>query len=78
MVKNPDEKQRLDDVLYYSLEACRIAGILLQPVMPTKMNSLLTRLGVSEEDRYFKNAGQLTENERPLGEIDGVLFPRLK
>lgn len=78
LVKNPDEKQRLNDVLYYSLEACRIAGILLQPVMPTKMDSLLTRLGVSKNDRYFKNAIQLTKVERPLGELDGVLFPRLQ
>lgn len=46
--------------------------------MPTKMNSLLTRLGVTKNDRYFKNACKLTENERPLGEIDGVLFPRIK
>ncbi|GAA5800065.1 hypothetical protein HPULCUR_005487 [Helicostylum pulchrum] len=78
LVKNPDEKKRLDTVLFYSLEACRIAGILLQPVMPTKMERLLTRLGVSESDRYFKDACKLTQTERPLGEIDGVLFPRLK
>ncbi|KAI8091280.1 tRNA synthetases class I (M)-domain-containing protein [Gilbertella persicaria] len=77
MAKNPEEKERLNTVLFYSLEACRVAGILLQPVMPTKMSSLLTRLGVSEEHRYFKDAASLTESLRPLGELDGVLFPRL-
>lgn len=78
LVKDANEKQRLDAVLFYSLEACRVAGILLQPVMPSKMDSLLTRLGVPENDRFFKDASRLAVNERPLGEIDGVLFPRLK
>lgn len=65
-------------MLYYSLEACRVAGILLQPVMPTKMERLLNRLGVSQEDRYFKDASKLVGTERPLGEADGVIFPKLK
>lgn len=46
--------------------------------MPTKMDDLLTRLGVSCEDRYFDNAGKLTVEQRPLGELNGVLFPRLQ
>ncbi|KAI8642144.1 tRNA synthetases class I (M)-domain-containing protein [Parasitella parasitica] len=78
MAKQPQDKERLDTVLYYSLEACRVAGILLQPVMPTKMNHLLTRLGVSKENRLFKNAIEMDLGERPLGKIDGVLFPHLR
>lgn len=77
MAKQPQDKERLDTVLYYSLEACRVAGILLQPVMPTKMEHLLTRLGVSNENRYFKDAIKMNSDERPLGKIEGVLFPRL-
>ncbi|GAN11483.1 methionyl-tRNA synthetase [Mucor ambiguus] len=77
MAKQSQDNERLSTVLYYSLEACRVAGILLQPVMPTKMDLLLTRLGVSPQDRYFKNAAQLELKERPLGQIEGVLFPRL-
>ncbi|KAG2199540.1 hypothetical protein INT46_001240 [Mucor plumbeus] len=77
MAKQPQDKERLDTVLYYSLEACRVAGILLQPVMPTKMERLLTRLGVSNENRYFKDAIKMNSDERPLGKIEGVLFPRL-
>lgn len=46
--------------------------------MPTKMNELLTSLGVSHEERYFKDAKKLVEKERPLGEMGGVLFPRIK
>jgi methionyl-tRNA synthetase len=77
MAKNPEEKERLDTVLFYSLEACRVAGILLQPVMPTKMENLLTRLGVSNDQRFFKDALKYSEQARQLGEIDGVLFPKL-
>jgi methionyl-tRNA synthetase len=77
LAKDPEEKERLNTVLFYSLEACRVAGILLQPVMPTKMEQLLTRLGVSSEQRLFKNALTYSEQERQLGEIDGVLFPKL-
>lgn len=77
MAKQSQDKERLDTVLYYSLEACRVAGILLQPVMPTKMDLLLTRLGVAPQDRYFKDAAQLELKQRPLGQIEGVLFPRL-
>ncbi|KAG1156522.1 hypothetical protein G6F37_007529 [Rhizopus arrhizus] len=77
LVKKPEEKERLDTVLSYSLEACRIAGILLQPVMPTKMDKLLNDLGVSREERYFKDAKTLKDVERPLGERNTVLFPRL-
>lgn len=76
-MKKPEEKERLDTVLSYSLEACRIAGILLQPVMPTKMDKLLNDLGVPHEERYFKDAKTLKDVERPLGERNTVLFPRL-
>ncbi|KAI8355113.1 tRNA synthetases class I (M)-domain-containing protein [Choanephora cucurbitarum] len=77
LAKKPEEKDRLDTILFYSLEACRVAGILLQPVMPTKMASLLDRLGVAEDQRYFEHATQLSSQPKPLGNMDGVLFPRL-
>ncbi|KAI9471803.1 MAG: tRNA synthetases class I (M)-domain-containing protein [Benjaminiella poitrasii] len=77
LANNSKENERLDTVLFYSLEACRVAGILLQPVMPSKMASLLTRLGVSPNKRFFKDATQLDPTGRPLVEIDNVLFPKL-
>lgn len=63
--------------LYAGLEVLRIAGILLQPVMPQKMSELLQRLGVS--DVTFAAAtkwglmapGQKVEKGSPL-------FPRLE
>ncbi|KAI8071664.1 tRNA synthetases class I (M)-domain-containing protein [Gongronella butleri] len=71
-----EDQERLDAVLYYALESCRLAGILLQPVMPTKMGELLTRLGVPADHRSLLHT-QLTHPLRPLGPASGVLFPKL-
>ncbi|KAI8980507.1 tRNA synthetases class I (M)-domain-containing protein [Pilobolus umbonatus] len=78
LVKNPAQVDKLNRVLYYSLEACRVAGILLQPIMPTKMNSLLDRLSVPQEQRSFKDAFALLETERKIVNSSEVLFPPLK
>ena len=40
-------------VLYVTIEALRIAAILLQPIMPGSMERLLDLLGVATEDRAF-------------------------
>ncbi|RCI05033.1 methionyl-tRNA synthetase [Rhizopus stolonifer] len=77
LAKKPEEKERLDTVLYYSLEACRVAGILLQPVMPTKMEHLLNDLGVPLQERYIQHARMMADSERLLGERSTVLFPKL-
>ncbi|KAI8146892.1 tRNA synthetases class I (M)-domain-containing protein [Fennellomyces sp. T-0311] len=76
--KDPSQKDRLNAVLYYAIESCRVAGILLQPVLPSKMDTLLTRLGVPNNKRSLSDA-QVQLPERPLGENrEPVLFPRLK
>ncbi|KAI8099181.1 tRNA synthetases class I (M)-domain-containing protein [Halteromyces radiatus] len=74
--KLKDQPERRNQVLYYALESCRVAGILLQPVMPTKMDELLSRLGVPENQRSFSDAA-LSCEMRLLGPSTGVLFPRL-
>ncbi|KAI9279190.1 tRNA synthetases class I (M)-domain-containing protein [Sporodiniella umbellata] len=76
LAKKAEEKERLDTVLWYSLEACRVAGILLQPAMPSKMNQFLNDLGVSSEERYLEHAKQMTKMERALGPKAEVIFPR--
>ncbi|KAI9302214.1 tRNA synthetases class I (M)-domain-containing protein [Cunninghamella echinulata] len=72
------DQERLNTVLYYSLESCRISGILLQPIMPTKMKELLNRLGVPENERSLPFATTLTKESRSLGPLTkNVLFPKL-
>ncbi|KAI7867873.1 tRNA synthetases class I (M)-domain-containing protein [Spinellus fusiger] len=78
-LKGEADKAQLDAVLFYTTEACRISGTLLQPVMPTKMRTLLDRLGVSLDQRTFIHAklGAMGEQQRALGNDTGVLFNKL-
>lgn len=58
LVKNPDRESRtlLNLVIYNCAEALRIAGILLQPIMPTKAALLLNELGVRPDRRTIEFA----------------------
>ncbi|KAM0272462.1 hypothetical protein ACHAPA_002213 [Fusarium lateritium] len=48
---DPGAQVRLDWVIYRCAEALRIAGIFLQPVMPSRAAELLDGLGVKQERR---------------------------
>ncbi|KAI1040242.1 hypothetical protein LB505_005374 [Fusarium chuoi] len=65
IVKEQDAnaRTRLNWVIYRSAEALRIAGILLQPVMPEKATQLLDGLGVKPERRTVEYA-------RPDADLD--------
>ncbi|KAG6007231.1 hypothetical protein E4U21_006250 [Claviceps maximensis] len=58
LVKAPDSNSRLllNLVIYNCAEALRIAGILLQPIMPTKADVLLNELGVARDRRSVEFA----------------------
>jgi methionyl-tRNA synthetase len=83
--KQPDRdtSERLEEVLFLCTEALRIAGILLQPYMPTKAALLLDMLGVDEKKRSLKFAAPdmdytYGKSKVPVGKgQDGVLFPPL-
>lgn len=72
--ENPKEA---GEVLHIALEVLRVTGQLLLPIMPQKMNELLSRLSVTE--RSFENAcawssiagGTLIQKGEPL-------FPRIE
>ena len=49
-------QKRLQTILYFTLETVRIAALMLQPIMPTKMGKLLDDLGVEKEERTWENA----------------------
>ncbi|KAE9982584.1 hypothetical protein BLS_005833 [Venturia inaequalis] len=80
---NPETSEKLDEVLFLCTEALRIAGILLQPYMPTKAALLLDMLGVEENKRsleFAKPSVDFTygESKVPVGKShEGVLFPPL-
>ncbi|KAF9881085.1 hypothetical protein CkaCkLH20_01235 [Colletotrichum karsti] len=54
--KNPKSQAALHEVIYVTSEAVRSAGILLQPIMPTKMGQLLDLIGVDADKRRFQDA----------------------
>ncbi|KAM0453837.1 hypothetical protein ACHAPV_008775 [Trichoderma viride] len=60
LVKNQDPESRvlLNWVIFNSAEALRIAGILLQPIMPTKASELLDALGVGPDKRTIEFAAK--------------------
>ncbi|KAH6893080.1 tRNA synthetases class I (M)-domain-containing protein [Thelonectria olida] len=83
--KSPQSQLLLNWVIYKSADALRIAGILLQPIMPTKSKQLLDDLGVKAERRTieFAEMGKdLDFGTEPVprkraveAKWDGVLFP---
>lgn len=54
--EDPNAKVLINWVIYECAEAVRIAGILLQPIMPTKAEELLDNLGVDRERRTVEFA----------------------
>ncbi|XP_014561553.1 hypothetical protein COCVIDRAFT_33539 [Bipolaris victoriae FI3] len=75
--------EEVDKIIYLASEALRITGILLQPYMPNKTNTLLDQLGVQPDRRtleYCKPGADL-DYGTPLVELGGmykgVLFPPL-
>lgn len=71
------DKARAGSVLYDCAEALRIAAIILHPVMPERMNTLLGRLGVPVEKFRLSDicwGGLRADAKLSAGE---VLFPRI-
>lgn len=83
---DPGERRWLDTVLHVSLECLRVYGILLQPVVPGLAHTILSRLGVTPEERSWDSLNFLMRSEgrdcglegRALGPDLGVLFTRLE
>jgi methionyl-tRNA synthetase len=55
--ENPADRQRFGTVLYTTLEAVRIAALLVQPVMPESAGKLLDLLGQPADQRSFAELG---------------------
>jgi len=74
------EDARLDEVLWASAEALRVATVLLSPVMPSSAATILERLGAPErsvgELRLGRDATLRADGERRLTRGE-ALWPRL-
>ncbi|MBS1826867.1 MAG: methionine--tRNA ligase [Acidobacteria bacterium] len=79
MVKEPDAQPALDATLYTALEVCRIATVLMHPILPDSTRKIWAQLGMTEpieQQRISETAwGQLPAGQK-IGTPEGV-FPRL-
>ncbi|KAF9099419.1 methionyl-tRNA synthetase [Mortierella sp. AD031] len=82
LVKEPENHERLQTVLWYAMESTRMAALFLQPIMPTKTAEILDQLDVRKDERSWEHAkigrGWAKDTEsRKL--ISGTpMFPPLK
>lgn len=56
LIKDAENNDRVQRIIYNAAEACRVVGILLQPYMPGKAKELLDMLGVADSYRTFQHA----------------------
>ena len=87
-VKEPwnlkESPSELNVVLYESIESLRVAGILLQPIVPELSNRLLDGIGIPKEERSLGfakyNLDGVTRQDMQLHIFDGklVLHPKLE
>jgi methionyl-tRNA synthetase len=73
--ESADDQERFRTVLYVTLEAVRVAALLVQPVMPDSAAALLDLLGQPESERDFTALGRRLEPGTALPTPAGV-FPR--
>lgn len=73
--ESPEDQQRFRTVLYTTLEAVRVAALLIQPVMPDSAAKLLDLLGQAADARTFAAVGTRLTPGTALPTPVGV-FPR--
>jgi methionyl-tRNA synthetase len=71
----PQDQERFRTVLYTTLEAVRVAALLVQPVMPTSAARLLDLLGQPQDNRSFTAIATRLAPGTTLPAPSGI-FPR--
>ena len=78
------DQNRADRIIFLCADALRVCGILLQPYMPSKMETLLDMLGVRRDARGFDKARYAADADYGTSTLGlgkghkGVLFPPLR
>ncbi|KAG0050859.1 methionyl-tRNA synthetase [Gryganskiella cystojenkinii] len=86
LVKDYTQQDRLEIVLWYAMESSRLAGLMLQPFMPTKAAEILDQLAIQEDERSwdFAKLGRgwkttsSSEKRKLKDEAGAPIFPHLK
>ncbi|KAK3850665.1 hypothetical protein Pcinc_042642 [Petrolisthes cinctipes] len=86
-LKNQPDRTKLDSVLRLALEAVRVAGVMLQPVVPSLASQLLDTLGIQQQQHYrsWQALSSVFDNPRESGLLDShplgprrTLFAKIK
>ncbi|KAG0345375.1 methionyl-tRNA synthetase [Podila humilis] len=82
LAKDPNGQERLNTVLWYSMESVRLAALLLQPIMPTKSAEILDQLGIRSNERTWEHIAiglgwQAENGARYLKSGNTPVFPPL-
>lgn len=76
LAKDPSQGERLDQVLYTLVEACRVLAVLLWPVMPDTAVAIYRQLRMTDTpDRFERSAWGGLSAGHEVGE-PSPLFPR--
>ena len=76
LAKDPEQAERLGEVLYNLAEGCRLLAVWLQPYLPTTSNRILEQLNLPPDLVNIAEAewGELTEGHKI--NAPEALFPR--
>ena len=81
LAKKPESAKALDQVLWSSAEALRVAAVLLAPIMPTSSEEILRRLGAPaaaiSDLGLYRDAAMGAAGHRTIARKD-ALWPRLE
>ena len=80
LAKNPEDKKRLDTVLYNLIDSLRIVSVLIKPFMESTTNKIWSQIGISEgQGTTWEDTFQF--GKTPVGlkvQRGEVLFPRIE
>ena len=79
LAKNPEDKKRLDTVLYNLIDSLRIVSVLIKPFMDSTTNRIWSQIGISEgQGTTWEDAFEFGKTPVGLKVHRGeILFPRL-
>ena len=63
-------------MLFDSVEAIRLAAVLLSPIIPSSSREILRRVGAAGDDLNFDRDGRWRHDGERIMTQDGPLWPR--
>jgi len=78
LAKDETQAVQLAAILYQCIEAVRIAGVLLEPIMPTKMDELAAALGTSDVEGTLEERAAWGQMVPGCNVQKVALFPRVE